>query len=307
MKISTNQYFRSMGQFISDQQDSIAKTQVRIAKGDNLATPSDGPKAATKSLDIKSLIKRNDDFLENLKVLDGRLSEQESIIISIRDLLSRVKEITLRAASSTYDSKSREAFSVEISAYRDEILKLSNSVDVGGAYIFAGIQNGSPPFVANDEGKILYQGDQRRVSIAVDAGQSMQLNATEDDLYPVILREGNGGAVEKVRIFDVLDDLASGILAENNEEIQRGLSEIDSAATGVDNYIVDIGVRRKVIETKLDITDERRLALTQLYARERELDYSKAVTELSAQMLALEAAQSSMAKVSQLTLFNYIK
>jgi flagellar hook-associated protein 3 FlgL len=35
-------------------------------------------------------------------------------------------------------------------------------------------------------------------------------------------------------------------------------------------------------------------------------DYSEAITQLSAQMLALEAAQSTFAKVSQLTLFDYI-
>ena len=35
--------------------------------------------------------------------------------------------------------------------------------------------------------------------------------------------------------------------------------------------------------------------------------YSKAVTELSAEMLTLEAAQSSFAKISSKTLFDYIR
>jgi flagellar hook-associated protein 3 FlgL len=37
-----------------------------------------------------------------------------------------------------------------------------------------------------------------------------------------------------------------------------------------------------------------------------DLDYAKAITEINTQMLSLEAAQSSFAKISQLNLFNYI-
>jgi len=37
-----------------------------------------------------------------------------------------------------------------------------------------------------------------------------------------------------------------------------------------------------------------------------DLDYAEAITQMNKEMLALEAAQSSFAKISQLNLFNYI-
>ena len=40
---------------------------------------------------------------------------------------------------------------------------------------------------------------------------------------------------------------------------------------------------------------------------ETELDYTLAITELTAEMLSLEAAQASFAKISQLSLFDYIR
>ena len=43
-----------------------------------------------------------------------------------------------------------------------------------------------------------------------------------------------------------------------------------------------------------------------LLSEAQDLDYSKAITQLSSDMLALEAAQSTFAKVTQLTLFNFI-
>jgi flagellar hook-associated protein 3 FlgL len=38
-----------------------------------------------------------------------------------------------------------------------------------------------------------------------------------------------------------------------------------------------------------------------------DLDYASAITKMNQQILSLEAAQSSFAKISQLNLFNYIK
>ena len=39
----------------------------------------------------------------------------------------------------------------------------------------------------------------------------------------------------------------------------------------------------------------------------RDVDYATAVTQLSSDMLALEAAQSTFAKVSQLSILNFIR
>jgi flagellar hook-associated protein 3 FlgL len=49
------------------------------------------------------------------------------------------------------------------------------------------------------------------------------------------------------------------------------------------------------------------LRYQELLSNAEDLDYATAVTKLSAQMLSLEAAQASFAKISQLNLFNYLR
>jgi len=39
----------------------------------------------------------------------------------------------------------------------------------------------------------------------------------------------------------------------------------------------------------------------------KDVDYTEAITQMNKDMLALEAAQSSFAKISQLNLFDYIR
>jgi flagellar hook-associated protein 3 FlgL len=52
---------------------------------------------------------------------------------------------------------------------------------------------------------------------------------------------------------------------------------------------------------------DTKLRYQELLSNAEDLDYATAVTKLSAQMLSLEAAQASFAKISQLNLFNYLR
>ena len=69
---------------------------------------------------------------------------------------------------------------------------------------------------------------------------------------------------------------------------------------------VELGMSQNSIANRVDIIDEKTLVYKDLLSNVADTDYSEAITKLSAQMLALEAAQSTFAKVSQLTLFDYI-
>ena len=69
---------------------------------------------------------------------------------------------------------------------------------------------------------------------------------------------------------------------------------------------VELGMSQNSIANRVDIIDEKTLVYKDLLSNVADTDYSEAITQLSAQMLALEAAQSTFAKVSQLTLFDYI-
>jgi flagellar hook-associated protein 3 FlgL len=60
------------------------------------------------------------------------------------------------------------------------------------------------------------------------------------------------------------------------------------------------------IDTQRAVTEDIELRLTELLQREDDLDYATAVTELTQESVALQALQASFAKLSQLTLFNYI-
>jgi len=96
-------------------------------------------------------------------------------------------------------------------------------------------------------------------------------------------------------------------IGADRDGIAAQMDEIDSLRLNMELARTKIGVRRNVIEVRADILEEQKVSLTGLLSENKDLDYTQAITELSSRMLALEAAQTTMSKISQLVLFNYLR
>jgi len=68
-----------------------------------------------------------------------------------------------------------------------------------------------------------------------------------------------------------------------------------------------VGSDQATLDHQTSVIDSTTLNLKTTLSSLQDLDYATAVTTMNQQMLSLEAAQSSFAKVSQLNLFNYLK
>jgi len=68
-----------------------------------------------------------------------------------------------------------------------------------------------------------------------------------------------------------------------------------------------VGARMNTIDTQTALIDETVLRLKSTLSEVEDVDYTQAITKMNKDMLALEAAQSSFAKISQLSLFDYIR
>jgi len=89
--------------------------------------------------------------------------------------------------------------------------------------------------------------------------------------------------------------------------MQRGLTEMDALHQGVVLAQAQAGTDMKVVEQQRAVLDDTKLTLKTALSNVEDLDMAVAITQMQKQMLSLEAAQASFAKVSQLSLFNYIK
>jgi flagellar hook-associated protein 3 FlgL len=307
MKISTHLMFERASHQMTSAQTNLAKSQAQLAQGKQIINPSDAPDQASTVQRLKSILTRQDSYQTALNTVQNRLQGEDSTLSSVSDLLIRAKEIAVQANNDTLSSDNRKALGVELQGLRDQMLSLANTKDTNGNYLFAGSKVSQPPFVSVAGGSPQYVGDQTRMKVMVGENRSMPINRTGTDAFVPVNRTAPDGTSQGVGFFIVMDDLIKGVNTSDRPKMQGGLGELDTLLGGLSMARANIGSGLKGIEQQTSVIEDTVLNLKTTLSSVEDLDYASAITKMNQQMLSLEAAQSSFAKISQLNLFNYIK
>ena len=307
MQISTSYLFDRASQQMGKLQSDLAKSNAQIAAQKQVLNPSDAPDQSAAILRLKSVIGRQDSFSKSLDTINTRLSAEDTTLKSANDVIVRVKELAIQAANGTLASADRQALGTELKGLRGELLSLANTQDSNGNYLFSGSRVRQPAFAADDSGQVIYQGDQTHMNVVVGESQSIPINRSGSDAFVRVVRTGTDGVAKGVSFFQALDDLTAGINNGDLSAMQRGIGEVDSLQLGISLAQASVGTDMKVVEQQSNVVRDTTLGLKTTLSNIEDLDYATAITQMNKQLLALEAAQSSFAKISQLSLFNYIK
>lgn len=117
----------------------------------------------------------------------------------------------------------------------------------------------------------------------------------------VVSKVGSG-----VGFFTAIDDLITGVEVGDGKVMQDGLTEMDALHSGVVMAQADVGTDMKVVEQQGAVVDDTKLSLSVALSKVDDLDMTTAVTHMQKLMLSLEAAQSTFAKTSQMSLFKFL-
>lgn len=150
------------------------------------------------------------------------------------------------------------------------------------------------------------------------SGQPIQFNGAQID---IIGTPGNGdsftvGAPSTQDVFTTVNKLVQGLtsLSDSASDKQRltdlvseSLDNIDSAETNISTIRAKVGARQNILQSTGDLQDGVGLINQQVLSQVRDLDYASAISKLTQQNVVLQAAQQSFAKISNLTLFDFLR
>jgi len=190
MRLSSMQIFQQGISAILDQQSKVHKTELQIATGKRVLTPSDDPVAAVQILNINKGLALVDQYQRNVNFAGGQLALEETVLVDVGNLLHRVRELVIQANNASQSSETRKSIAIEIESRLDELLSLANTRDASGEYIFAGYQSQNEPF--SQQGSVFsFNGDNGQRLLQV--GSSTQV-AVRDSGVDVFLSApaGNG-------------------------------------------------------------------------------------------------------------------
>ena len=306
MKISNQLMFERGAQQMSNAQNKLAQLQAQLSQGKQVVNPSDAPDKAAAILRLNSVMGRQASYQASLNNVKTRLDAEETALTSATDLLIRLKEVTVQAANDTLGPDGRQALATEMQALREQLLSLANSQDSSGNYLFAGSRVREPAFARDASGYPSYQGDQTRMQVSIGDQRSLAINRTGTDAFVSVPRTIDGETTG-IGFFQSVDELIAGVRGSDQLVMQRGLGELDRLLQGVTQAQALVGSDQAALEHQTGVIDATVLNLKTTLSNVQDLDYASAITAMNQQMLSLEAAQSSFAKISQLNLFNFIK
>jgi flagellar hook-associated protein 3 FlgL len=291
----------------------MARTQDQISSGKRIGAPSDDPLGAAQARLRRSDLDGIDRHREGAETAKSWLDASETAMSHLDDILQRARELTLQAANGTNTSADRRRIAAEIDQLA-ESAKDAVSIKVGDTYIFSGTATTTSPYGAGTGDA--YQGDAGQVLRDIGPGVSVQLNAQvpvqPSGTAPLTGRAilGDGGGTDG-RVLDTLRTLAAHL---------RGTTPADQAALGTTDLqaldanlrtVIDarsvIGATQNRIEAAItrldDLEDTGKTVLSDI----EDTDLAQALSDLSMQQTAYQAALRSGAQIIQPSLLDFLR
>lgn len=300
MRISTSQIFRQSVDAMLEKQRELSKTELQVASGKRILNPSDDPSASVRILDLQEAQKRLAQYQRNAEVAVAKLDQEETALQSMEDLLQRVRELAVQGNNDPVGAEGRSAIATEIRQHIENFLRLANSQDANGEYIFSGFQSKTQPFSHDGVGNFTYAGDEGQRMVKIGDSREVAIG-DPGSIFNGFAAAGGG----TTNVGEVLYNLASNYEAGNADP--NALSDIDTALTGLLGTRAKVGARMNAIDDQKNANDAFELAVTKVRSSLEDLDYAEAISRFNQQLTALQASQQSFVKIQGLSLFNYLR
>jgi len=277
----------------------LDKIQEQIASGQVLNRPSDDPIGARQILDLENKMKEGMQYSSNITKGSLWLNITNTTLEGIFDVIELAKKAAADVASGTTDMTLRNSTVTQLTELKTRLVELGNT-QLGDQYIFGGFKNDAPPFSTSDN---TFNGTSDSIDIEIDLNSRVGINIAGDALL-----KGTGTyGTPPVDILQVFDDLIADITANDTGGIQQGIRDMVSSSHQVIDAQADLAGRLVRMDAAQTMVTRNQNTLKNIIASLQEVDYAKAATELTQQKTAFEAALASTAKITNLSLLDYLK
>lgn len=247
--------------------DQLYRATRRASSGLKVEMPSDGPAAYSAIAAYDGAITRLGKRAEIVGRAADVLNLADGSLASAADVVSHARELALEMSNGHIDAATRARAATEVTALREEVLKLANT-KAPDRYLFAGTADATPPFTAAGA----FVGNDHAIEAETSDGVLVRVNASGAKAFTAA-----GGR-------DVLADLANlatALGANNVAGIEQSLTDLDAAHGQIIAARSEIGVTVARLRSASDMTTAILTTLRGARAGEAEADPLEAFSTLT--------------------------
>jgi flagellar hook-associated protein 3 FlgL len=277
---------------------SLDSLQEKIASGLNVNRPSDDPITARQLLELDNKIDKGNQYLGNITKSSLWLNMTDTALQGISDIIAQAKKVAGTITSGSSDQTVRDNAASLLTELKKQLVNMANT-QLGDQYIFAGYKTDTPPFNPTDFTDNVYKGTNDDMNVEIDQNSIVAMNITGQNLL-------KGGTYGSIDILQTFDDLVTAINNNDVSGIQSASTNLDKSSDQITNADSDVASRLIRLDSAKTMITNNQNTLQNIYSDTQNVDFTKAAVELTQQQTAFQAALSSTARITQMSLLDYL-
>jgi flagellar hook-associated protein 3 FlgL len=281
----------------------LDKLQESISSEQNVNRPSDDPISSRLLLDIGDKLKSIDQYSSNISKSNSWLKFTSTALKGMSDIVNQAKKVTGTINSGSSDPNYRQSVHDQLVDLKKQLVDMANT-QFGDQFIFGGANNTTPPFNYLNNN---YGGDTTQLSVEIGQNATQALNVTGDRLLLGTGANPSYGATDILATFDnLIASVGDATTPSNVANISQGTIDLENGAKQFNIATSDILSRMTRLDNMSKLNDNNKNTLLSIATGVQEVDLVKLGVQMNSQKTAFEASLSATAKLTQLSLLDYM-
>ena len=292
MRVTQSMALRDFMRDIEGARTQMLRAQNKVSSGRAILRPSDDPRGMSDILRLSADKSESAQYQRNLEFGKSRLEYTDTALASLQSMVERVRTLALSAIGSDTNS---DAFVAEVEGLRDQILGTVNT-SFQGRFIFGGSDGDTQPFQKDGAGVVTYNGNADVVKVQVGRVSTLQTQVPGSELFGA----GND-------LFTAMTGLITAMNSGVKSNIDAALQPIEAAWEGLSVSRSRVGSLINVADSVSDEMSALSLAREASLVELESADLTKTLTEFQSYQNSLQATLAVGARISQLSLLDYLR
>ncbi len=262
-----------------------------MTTGNKINQLSDDPAGSADIVRLTANKSEIDQYTNNASAAQNRLQTTDSVLSNVQNVVQRV--IALGEGALTDPSASLPSVP-EIMSLRDQLVSTANTA-FQGTYLFGGTVADKPPYVVQPDQSVTYQGNSEAVQVQVGRASTLQVQVPGDQAFS-----------GSVNVFDSVKKLSDAIQAGDKTAIQTEVNNLQQYFDSVSAVRSQVGALINTAQNAQSDLQSYELARASDQSRIQSADLAKASTDLTQAATSLQAAMAAGARISQLSILDFL-
>lgn len=306
MRVSSLYQSSALLQSISQSSARLSKITEQIATQTRVNVPSDDPIASSRLVQLSRENSAIEQYQSNISRLSGNLQQQEAHVEAMSNQTLQLLDIIRNASNDTHSAEDMQGFGQSVDAMLETLVAEMNAKNENGHYLFAGTKNDRQPVIYDDASKTYsYVGNNGTREATVANGVDVKSNTLIADAF--------SSADNDLELFNQLKSISEKMCdpTQSPQSYAAELDELHATLQQTSDKLVttftDLGNRQNRLtlldDAHVDVSTANNLVARDLAYASPEESY----IEMNLYMQAAQATNATYMKISQLSLFDYIR